>query len=184
MKITPALARALEQVEAEAWSDLYHAAMSEDVRANGINMATIDSASAMGAGRIDVLALNRVVGLETAEPAQLHALQQLDQTSSGPRIAARGRHRPAGRAHRTRARRCLCPAGGPRIRVAENGGALAGAARGAPGLAALRGVRRERGRRRSSDVHDGRQRLSLSGCHQSRPPPTRRAERAHRAAHP
>lgn len=79
MKMTPALARALEQVEAEAWSDLYHAATPEDVRANGISMKTIDSASAMGAGRIDVLALNRVVGLGTAEPASDRGLDRIIQ---------------------------------------------------------------------------------------------------------
>lgn len=79
MKMTPALTRTLEQVEAEAWRDLYHAATPEDVRANGISMATIDSASAMVAGRIDVLALNRVVGLGTTQPASDRGLDRIIQ---------------------------------------------------------------------------------------------------------
>lgn len=66
---SPELTRALERVEAEAWSDVYRAATSADVATCEVGLTTIGPATVMTAGLVDVLGFNRVVGLGVGMPA-------------------------------------------------------------------------------------------------------------------
>lgn len=74
---TPALTQALEQIEAEVWSHLYHAATADDVTACALDLTTIESATVMAAGCLDILAFNRVVGLGLGMPASDEALGRI-----------------------------------------------------------------------------------------------------------
>lgn len=63
------LVRDLEEIEIAAFEDVYRAANTKDVDLCGIALAGIASAFVAIASRIDVLALNRVIGLGLREPA-------------------------------------------------------------------------------------------------------------------
>ncbi len=67
--ISGQLKRDLEETEIAAFEDVYRAANTEDVDSCGISHEHVGSGSVMVASRIDVLALNRVVGLGLWEPA-------------------------------------------------------------------------------------------------------------------
>lgn len=73
----PTLPRALEGVEAEVWSDLYDAATPDVVSTCGLDVTTIDGATAISASRVDVLAFNRVVGLGLDAPATPETLARI-----------------------------------------------------------------------------------------------------------
>jgi GNAT superfamily N-acetyltransferase len=59
----PDLTRALEQVEADVWTDLYRAASPGDVTSCELDVTTMGTATVLTAGLVDVLGFNRVVGL-------------------------------------------------------------------------------------------------------------------------
>lgn len=65
----PDLTRALEQVEATVWTDLYRAATPDDVDSSELDVTTVGAATVMTAGLVDVLGFNRVVGLGIGTPA-------------------------------------------------------------------------------------------------------------------
>jgi GNAT superfamily N-acetyltransferase len=76
-KIGADVAAHLEQVEVAAWTDFCRAATREAVAACGIGLANDVSVSASTASKIDVLALNRVVGLGMSEAASEEQLDEL-----------------------------------------------------------------------------------------------------------
>jgi len=57
--------RSLEEVEIQAWADLYRSASAEVVRECGIEVHRAGSGHAFVVSKIDMLALNRVVGFGT-----------------------------------------------------------------------------------------------------------------------
>src|SRR5262245_46007573 len=73
---------ALERAEMEAFGDLYRGASPDIVAASGLSVAQVADAVLIAVNRIDVLALNRIIGLglsgspsDTALAAALNALQ-------------------------------------------------------------------------------------------------------------
>jgi GNAT superfamily N-acetyltransferase len=83
------LTRALEQVEADVWTDLYRAAAPDDVDACELDVTTVGAATVMTAGLVDVLAFNRVVGLGIGTPAteaMLDAIIQHYDAAAVPRF--------------------------------------------------------------------------------------------------
>lgn len=66
---SPSLTRALEQTEAAFWRALWAAAPAEAVRTAGLAHASFDGADVFSAAHVDVLALNKVLGLGLASPA-------------------------------------------------------------------------------------------------------------------
>jgi len=75
----PDLTRALEQVEAAVWTDLYRAAAPDDIDACELDVTTVEAATVMTAGLVDVLGFNRVVGLGISAPATEAALDAIIQ---------------------------------------------------------------------------------------------------------
>jgi hypothetical protein len=77
---------ALEEAEMEAFADLYRAASPEVVAASGLSVAEVADAILIAANRIDVLALNRVIGLglrgSPSDPALAAVLNALEGTGS------------------------------------------------------------------------------------------------------
>jgi hypothetical protein len=65
----PALVRALERCEIDAWRDLYEAAPHDVAAATGFRVESVGNAVVLLAPALDVLALNRVVGLGVEAPA-------------------------------------------------------------------------------------------------------------------
>jgi GNAT superfamily N-acetyltransferase len=70
-------ARHLEQVEIDAFSDLYRAADIETAAQCGIELPDIGAACVAVASEIDVLALNRVIGLGLNEPVDDNILDDI-----------------------------------------------------------------------------------------------------------
>ena len=77
---------ALELAEIEALTDLYKAASPEDVPASGLSVRQVGDATLIAVSRVDVLALNRVIGLglgsSPSDAALAEALKAMDQTGS------------------------------------------------------------------------------------------------------
>ena len=77
---------ALELAEIEALKDLYNAASPEVVAASGLSVRQVGDATLIAVSRIDVLALNRLVGLglgsSPSDAALAEALKAMDQTGS------------------------------------------------------------------------------------------------------
>jgi hypothetical protein len=77
---------ALEAAELEACADLYRAASPEVVAASGLAVAEVADAVLLSVNRIDVLALNRVIGLglraSPSDAALLEVMGALAQTGS------------------------------------------------------------------------------------------------------
>ena len=77
---------ALELAEIEALTDLYKAASPEVVAASGLSVRQVGDATLIAVSRIDVLALNRLVGLglgsSPSDAALAEALKAMDQTGS------------------------------------------------------------------------------------------------------
>ena len=77
---------ALEVAEMEAVADLYRAASPEVVAASGLLVAEVEDAILIAVNRIDVLALNRVIGLglrgSPSDAALAHVLNALEGTGS------------------------------------------------------------------------------------------------------
>ena len=69
--------RALEQAELEAFIDLYRAASVDVIDAAGLSVATVEGGVVLAANRIDVLALNRAMGLGLTGPVSATALDNL-----------------------------------------------------------------------------------------------------------
>ncbi len=71
---------ALEQAELDAFTDLYHAADAQVIDTAGLSVATTSGAVVLAANRVDILALNRALGLgvkglvSSAALAELHDL--------------------------------------------------------------------------------------------------------------
>jgi GNAT superfamily N-acetyltransferase len=85
----PDLTRALEQVEAVVWTDLYRAASPDDIGACELDVTTVGAATVMTAGLVDVLGFNRVVGLGIGTPAteaMLDAIVAHYDTAAVPRF--------------------------------------------------------------------------------------------------
>jgi GNAT superfamily N-acetyltransferase len=72
--------RRLEQVEIDAFSDFYRSADADIVSQCGIGLPNIGSACITIASRIDVLAMNRVIGLGLNEPADDDVLDRIIET--------------------------------------------------------------------------------------------------------
>ena len=77
---------ALELAEIEALKDLYNAASPEVVAASGLSVRPVGDATLIAVSRVDVLALNRLVGLglgsSPSDAALAEALKAMDQTGS------------------------------------------------------------------------------------------------------
>lgn len=69
VSITPDVVRRLEEIEAEAWGDLFLSASNEAAAACGIKFIHVGSGCATIASNIDILSFNRVVGLGLNTPA-------------------------------------------------------------------------------------------------------------------
>lgn len=85
----PDLTRALEQVEARVWTDLYRAATPEEAETCELGVTPMGSATVLTAGLVDVLAFNRVVGLGIGTPAteaMLNAIIEQYDTAAVPRF--------------------------------------------------------------------------------------------------
>jgi GNAT superfamily N-acetyltransferase len=80
---------ALEVAEMEAFADVYRAASPDVVAASGLLVADVADAILLAANRIDVLALNRVIGLglrrSPSDSALADVLKALEETGS-PRL--------------------------------------------------------------------------------------------------
>lgn len=74
---SPDLLLALEQVEAAFWNELYAAAPPAAVQAAGLRILRIGAGQAYLASRVDVLALNKVIGLGLEAPAEKDDLNRL-----------------------------------------------------------------------------------------------------------
>ena len=68
-ELDPALVGALEWCEIDAWRDLYAAAPRDVAAATGFRIEPVGPTVVLLAPALDVLALNRVVGLGVSEPA-------------------------------------------------------------------------------------------------------------------
>jgi hypothetical protein len=77
---------ALELAEIEAFTDLYRAASPEVVAASGLSVTQVGDAVLMAMNRVDVLALNRLVGLglrsSPSDAALANAVNALEQTGA------------------------------------------------------------------------------------------------------
>ena len=77
---------ALELAEIEAVTDLYSAASPEVVAASGLSVGQVGDATLIAVSRVDVLALNRLIGLglgsSPSDAALAEALKAMDQTGS------------------------------------------------------------------------------------------------------
>jgi GNAT superfamily N-acetyltransferase len=77
---------ALERAEIEACTDLFRAASPEVVAASGLSVREIGDAVLIAVNRIDVLALNRLIGLglrrSPSDAALAEAMRALEQTGS------------------------------------------------------------------------------------------------------
>lgn len=74
---SPDLLLALEYIEAAFWNELYAAAPPAAVQAAGLRTLRIGTGRAYLAPRVDVLALNKVIGLGLEAPAEEDALNRL-----------------------------------------------------------------------------------------------------------
>ena len=75
--LPPALMHALETVETEVWSDFFQAAPPDVIASCAIDLSTIESATVMAVGTLDILFFNRAVGLGLGLPASETALDRL-----------------------------------------------------------------------------------------------------------
>ena len=77
---------ALELAEIEALTDLYKAASPEVVAASGLSVRQVGDITLIAVSRVDVLALNRLIGLglgnSPSDAALAEALKAMDQTGS------------------------------------------------------------------------------------------------------
>lgn len=77
---------ALELAEIEAFTDLYRAASPDVVAASGLSVTQVGDAMLMAVNRVDVLALNRLVGLglrsSPSDAALANAVNALEQTGA------------------------------------------------------------------------------------------------------
>ena len=77
---------ALELAEIEALTDLYNSASPEVVAASGLSVRQVGDATLIAVSRIDVLALNRLIGLglgsSPSDGALAEALKAMEQTGS------------------------------------------------------------------------------------------------------
>jgi len=81
--------RPLEEVEIEAWADLYRSASAEIGRDCGIAVQRVGSGHLFLASRIDMLALNRVIGFGAEgdlHPEQLEAVVRTYRDAGSPRF--------------------------------------------------------------------------------------------------
>jgi GNAT superfamily N-acetyltransferase len=76
----PRRAHRLEQLEAEAWSDIYSAASFGDVHRLGLRLVQGAHGTLLASARTDVLALNRVVGFGIDGPPDAELLDAMVST--------------------------------------------------------------------------------------------------------
>ncbi len=69
MKQSEEINRNLEHIEIEAWSDFYRAASPEVAEQCGLRTEIVGRLCAYATSKLDILAMNRVIGLGTFEPA-------------------------------------------------------------------------------------------------------------------
>jgi len=75
--ISPALANELERVENAAWGDFCRAAPPDVVKACGLHVESIGEALVTIAAHVDVLGLNRVIGLGSLAPADTDTIGRI-----------------------------------------------------------------------------------------------------------
>jgi GNAT superfamily N-acetyltransferase len=87
--ISEKIIQSLEEVEIQAWADLYRSASEEVVREGGIGVQRVGSGHLFIASKIDMLAMNRVLGFGTGGEGsldQLEAIVQKYRDAGSPRF--------------------------------------------------------------------------------------------------